>query len=365
MADDILLSLVGLQKVFSGFAAVDEVDLDIREGEFITLLGPSGCGKTTLLRMIAGFERPTAGRLLLEGNDIAQVPPELRPFNMVFQSYALFPHMSVFDNVAYGLRTARVAETAVRSRVIDALDLVGLTDRTDASVQALSGGQQQRVALVRALDNEPRVLLLDEPLGALDLKLRKRMQEELRSIQQRVNTTFVYVTHDQEEALVMSHRIVLIREGRIAQVGTPDEVYHRPESRFVAEFVGEANMLSCTVVGREARDVRVKVDNTAHETVFPHYGEDRLDPGDAGLVAVRPEHLHLAPAEGADIVGTLRASVLLGPVTVHEVALDEGPTLRVQASPSDEAKSGDRVGVEIYPRRGTVVQREESLIGTG
>jgi ABC-type Fe3+/spermidine/putrescine transport system ATPase subunit len=357
--------MVGLRKEFSGFVAVHDFDLDIREGEFITLLGPSGCGKTTLLRMIAGFERPTSGRLLFEGNDIAPVPPELRPFNMVFQSYALFPHMSVFDNVAYGLRTARLAESHVRAQVIDALDLVGLADRTDVSVQALSGGQQQRVALVRALVNEPRVLLLDEPLGALDLKLRKRMQDELRSIQQRVNTTFVYVTHDQEEALVMSHRIVLIRDGRIAQVGTPDEVYHRPESRFVAEFVGDANMLACAVIGREGRDVRVKLEDAGHEAMFPHYGQDRLDAGESGLVAVRPEHMHLAPPEGSDIVGTLRASVLLGPVTVHEVAIRDGPTIRVQASPSDDAHPGDRVGVEIYPRRGTVVRREESTIGTG
>src|SRR5918996_4362045 len=188
-----LLSFRGVRKEFDGVVAVQGVDLDVREGEFITLLGPSGCGKTTLLRMVAGFERPSAGSILLEGRDVAGRPPELRPFNMVFQSYALFPHMSVFDNVAYGLRTAKLAEDEIRRRVSSSLELVGLEDRVGVNVRMLSGGQQQRVALVRALVNEPRVLLLDEPLGALDLKLRKRMQDELRAIQRRITTTFIYV----------------------------------------------------------------------------------------------------------------------------------------------------------------------------
>jgi spermidine/putrescine transport system ATP-binding protein len=358
----VVLSLIGLRKEFGGFVAIHGVDLDVREGEFITLLGPSGCGKTTLLRMIAGFERPTAGRLLLEGEDILRRPPDLRPFNMVFQSYALFPHMTVFDNVAYGLRTSRVTEAEVGRRVADALDLVGLVDRAEVNVQTLSGGQQQRVALVRALVNEPRVLLLDEPLGALDLKLRKRMQDELRAIQRRVNTTFISVTHDQEEALVMSHRIVLIRDGRVVQVGTPDEVYHRPEARFVAEFVGDANLLPCSVLSREGAEVRVKLEDAGHEAAFPQYGDDRLDPGEPGLVAVRPEHLHLTDPGEADIIGSLNTSVLLGPVTVHEVALEDGSTLRVHAGPNDGARPGDRVGVAIYPGRGAVVHREESAI---
>jgi spermidine/putrescine transport system ATP-binding protein len=359
---DTLLRLRGVRKEFDGFVAVRDVDLEVREGEFITLLGPSGCGKTTLLRMISGFERPSAGDILLDGEDIVRNPPELRPFNMVFQSYALFPHMSVFDNVAYGLRTSKIAEDEVRRRVVASLEMVGLEDRAAMSVRTLSGGQQQRVALVRAVVNEPRVLLLDEPLGALDLKLRKRMQEELRAIQRRINTTFIYVTHDQEEALVMSHRIVLIREGRLVQVGTPEDVYHRPQTRFVAEFVGEANMLPCTVVSTEDSRVHVKLDQTGHEGLFPHYGSDRLDPGAPGLLAVRPEHLHLAPPQGADLVGRLSASILLGPVTVHEVVVSEDLTLRVHARAEDEQQVGDRVGVAVLARRGAVVDREESAI---
>jgi ABC-type Fe3+/spermidine/putrescine transport system ATPase subunit len=228
-----LLSLRSLRKVFESLIAVDDFTLEVAEGEFVTLLGPSGCGKTTLLRMIAGFGRPTAGAILLDGVDITRLPPERRPFNMVFQTYALFPHMNVFDNVAYGLRTAKVNENVVRERVLDGLKLVGLEAKATVGVRALSGGQQQRVALVRAIVNEPRLLLLDEPLGALDLKLRKRMQDELRAIQRRIQTTFLYVTHDQEEALVMSHRIVLMREGRVVQVGAPADVYHRPFVRSI------------------------------------------------------------------------------------------------------------------------------------
>jgi spermidine/putrescine transport system ATP-binding protein len=357
-----LLSLRAIRKEFDGLVAVNDIDLDVREGEFITLLGPSGCGKTTLLRILAGFERPTAGRVLLDGEDIKRRPAELRPFNMVFQSYALFPHMTVFDNVAYGLRAAKVSEDEVRRRVMAALELVGLQGREPVNVGALSGGQQQRVALVRALVNEPRVLLLDEPLGALDLKLRKRMQEELRAIQRRINTTFIYVTHDQEEALVMSHRIVLMRDGRIVQVGTPAEVYHRPQSRFVAEFVGDANLLACTVVGREGPLVRVRVDETDHDAEFPHFGTDRLDPGESGLVAVRPEQMRLvAPDEGL-MAGTLEASVLLGSVTVHEVAVGDDAALHVHARPQDAWQIGDRVGVQILEGAGTVVHREESSI---
>lgn len=357
-----LLELRGLRKEFDGLVAIRGIDLDVYEGEFITLLGPSGCGKTTLLRMIGGFERPTVGDILLDGQSIVRDPPELRPFNMVFQSYALFPHMTVFDNVAYGLRTAKIAEDIVRRRVLDALDMVGLRDRADMSVRALSGGQQQRVALVRAIVNEPRVLLLDEPLGALDLKLRKRMQEELREIQRRINTTFIYVTHDQEEALVMSHRVVLMRDGDLVQVGTPEDVYHRPRTRFVAEFVGEANMLPCTIVSTEDGGVRVRLDRTGHEGVFPHYGTERLAVGAPCLLAVRPEHMRLAARGEADMVGRLAASILLGPVTVHEVLVSKDLTLRVHARPEDRQRVGDEVGVAVLPGRGAVVNQEESAI---
>lgn len=357
-----LLSLRGLRKVFDGLVAVDDLSLDVAEGEFVTLLGPSGCGKTTLLRMIAGFERPTAGAILLDGADITRLPPERRPFNMVFQSYALFPHMNVFDNVAYGLRTAKVDEAVVRKRVLEALELVGLEPRATVGVRALSGGQQQRVALVRAIVNEPRVLLLDEPLGALDLKLRKRMQDELRDIQRRIRTTFLYVTHDQEEALVMSHRIVLMRDGRAVQVGRPADVYHRPQTRFVAEFVGEANLLPCLVVGQEAAGVRAKLERGGHVGTFPYFGTGRFRGGDQAMVAVRPEHLRLADAGDADLVGRVAAMVLMGPVTVHEVRLDDGSLVRVQATDGDDTGVDEQVGVRILPGRGVVVEIEESAI---
>jgi spermidine/putrescine transport system ATP-binding protein len=354
--------LRGLRKVFESLIAVDDFTLEVAEGEFVTLLGPSGCGKTTLLRMIAGFGRPTAGAILLDGVDITRLPPERRPFNMVFQTYALFPHMNVFDNVAYGLRTAKLNEDVVRERVLDGLKLVGLEAKATVGVRALSGGQQQRVALVRAIVNEPRVLLLDEPLGALDLKLRKRMQDELRAIQRRIQTTFIYVTHDQEEALVMSHRIVLMRDGRVVQVGAPADVYHRPQTRFVAEFVGEANLLPCLVVAHEPMAVRVKLERGGHVGTFPYFGTRRFRDGDPAMVAVRPEHLRLTEAGDAALVGRLAASVLTGPVTVHEVRLDDGSLVRVQATEGDAARVDNQVGVRFIAERGAVVAHEESAI---
>ena len=357
-----LLSLRGLRKVFDGLVAVDDFTVDVAEGEFVTLLGPSGCGKTTLLRMIAGFERPTAGAILLDGADITRLPPERRPFNMVFQSYALFPHMNVFDNVAYGLRTAGVDENVVRERVFDALKLVGLGAKVTVGVRTLSGGQQQRVALVRAIVNEPRVLLLDEPLGALDLKLRKRMQDELRAIQRRIQTTFLYVTHDQEEALVMSHRIVLMRDGRTVQVGGPADVYQRPQTRFVAEFVGEANLLSCLIIGDEPAGVRAKLERGGHVGTFSYFGSGRFRGGDQAMVALRPEHLRLADLGDAALAGSLAATVLMGPLTVHEVRLDDGSLVRVQAADGDAARVGNQVGVRILPGSGVVVEIEESAI---
>lgn len=355
------LALRGLQKRFGDFVAIADVDLGIRQGEFLTLLGPSGCGKTTLLRMIAGFEQPTQGRILLDGADISDQPPERRPFNMVFQSYALFPHMTVAENVAYGLRIARLPDAEVARRVAEALEMVGLADRRDLPVTALSGGQQQRVALVRALVNEPRVLLLDEPLGALDLQLRKRMQDELRAIQQRISTTFVYVTHDQEEALVLSHRIALMRDGRIVQVGAPADTYHRPQTRFVAEFVGEANLLDCQVSAREGTAVTVKLEVSGAVLAVGYHGEDRLAVGERGLVALRPEHLRLAAVDGAAAQGRLEDTILLGSTSVHEVRLDDGSRLRVLAR-DDDPPPRERVGAAVLPGRGVYVRAEESAV---
>ena len=238
------ISLVDLTKQYREVRAVDRVSLDVAVGEFFSLLGPSGCGKTTTLRMIGGFEQPTAGRIELRGRDVTNDPPERRPVNMVFQNYALFPHLNVFDNVAFGLRRHHVESGEVRQRVGEALELVRLTGLDKRAPDHLSGGQQQRVALARALVCRPTVLLLDEPLGALDLKLRKQLQVELKRIQAEVGITFVYVTHDQEEALTLSDRIAVMRAGRVEQLGTPEELYDRPRTRFVADFVGTTNLLA-------------------------------------------------------------------------------------------------------------------------
>src|SRR5438309_6674203 len=243
------IGLVGVSKRFGTHAAVDDVTLEIAEGECFSLLGPSGCGKTTTLRMVAGFELPDAGRIVLKGNDVTEVPANRRPVNMVFQQYALFPHMSIYDNVAFGLKVKRVPRGEHSERVHEMLRVVELEGLERRRTRQLSGGQQQRVALARALVNKPAALLLDEPLGALDVKLRKQMQFELKRIQAELGTTFVYVTHDQEEALAMSDRIAVMNGGRVEQIGTPREIYERPQTPFVADFVGSLNVLEIADAG--------------------------------------------------------------------------------------------------------------------
>jgi spermidine/putrescine transport system ATP-binding protein len=294
------IELVGVAKQFTSadenVQAVERIDLDIGSGEFFSLLGPSGCGKTTTLRMVAGFEEPTEGKILLYGDDVVAVPPNRRDVNMVFQNYALFPHMSVFDNVAFGLRRKRVDGGEITKRVGEMLELVELRGRERRKPRELSGGQQQRVALARALVNHPRALLLDEPLGALDLKLRQSMQLELKRIQREVGITFVYVTHDQGEALTMSDRIAVMNAGRVEQVGSPREVYEQPRTRFVAGFIGTSNILSgkvsrtvdgCGVI-EVAGDERIVVPLRGATT-------DQL------VVTVRPEKIRLGePAADAD-----------------------------------------------------------------
>jgi spermidine/putrescine transport system ATP-binding protein len=288
-APDVVVQVDTLRKEFGSVLALDDVSLEVRRGEFLTLLGPSGCGKTTLLRIIAGLERPDRGRVSIDGRDVTNVPPERRPLNMVFQGYALFPHLTVFDNVAFGLRLQRLPKAQIRSRVREMLELVRLGEHTDRSPEVLSGGQQQRVALARALAGDPAVLLLDEPLSALDRRVRQSMQEELRAIQLAVGTTFVAVTHDQEEAMSMSSRIVLMDRGRIAQVAGPEELYREPRSSFVARFVGDANMFEGTIVRADGRTIfdgdglRISLGGDALE------GPSRL--------MIRPEALMLWPSE--------------------------------------------------------------------
>ena len=296
--------LEGVRKEFADVAAVDGVDLDIRAGEFFSMLGPSGSGKTTCLRMIAGFERPTSGRVLLHGEDVTRVPPYDRDVNTVFQDYALFPHMTVAENVEYGLMVKKVGRSDRRTRAQDALRMVRLEGFEKRKPSQLSGGQRQRVALARALVNQPSVLLLDEPLGALDLKLRQEMQVELKSIQQRVGLTFIYVTHDQEEALTMSDRMAVMNAGRIEQIGSPAEVYEDPVSPFVAGFVGTSNVLT----GDAATAVS----------------------GSSNPITVRPEKIRMLDAtdSAADgectITGHVEAVIYLGAVTRYRVRLDVG-----------------------------------------
>jgi putative spermidine/putrescine transport system ATP-binding protein len=306
---DVAVRLEGVVKRFGDVAAVDGVDLDVRDGEFFSMLGPSGSGKTTMLRMIAGFELPTAGRILLHGRDVTSIPPFDRDVNTVFQDYALFPHMSVGDNVGYGLVVRKVPKTERQTRVTEALRMVRLDGYERRKPSQLSGGQRQRVALARALVNRPRLLLLDEPLGALDLKLREEMQVELKAIQQQVGVTFIYVTHDQEEALTMSDRLAVFNKGRIEQVGAPADVYERPTTRFVAGFVGTSNLIRDDVA----------------ESIL----------GVQGTFTIRPEKIHIREPEGpiaADETatpGVVRDVAYLGPDTRYIVALDAGGELVV------------------------------------
>ncbi len=282
-----VVELKGVEKRFGTFTALQRMDLTIREGEFFTLLGPSGCGKTTTLRLIAGFELPSDGQILIAGQDVSQVPAHLRPVHTVFQNYALFPHMSVLDNVAFPLTVRRMAKAQRLERARAALDLVQMGAFYGRKPSQLSGGQQQRVALARALVNEPRVLLLDEPLGALDLKLRKEMQAELKAMQRRLGITFVFVTHDQEEALTMSDRIALMKGGEIVQLDTPTGLYDRPVNAYVADFIGETNMIPARVVRTDGDATLVE----AMGTRLRVSGTQGTPPGGEGQLAIRPERV--------------------------------------------------------------------------
>jgi spermidine/putrescine transport system ATP-binding protein len=333
-----------LTKRFDEALAVDAIDATINAGEFFSLLGPSGCGKTTTLRMIAGFERPTAGEILLDGADVAQVPPHRRNVHTVFQNYALFPHLDVFDNVAFGLRRRRVGKEEVRRRVPEAIRLVELTGLEGRRPQQLSGGQQQRVALARALVLRPAVLLLDEPLGALDAKIRKQLRMELKALQEEVGITFVFVTHDQEEALSMSDRVAVMNAGRIEQVGTPADVYESPATVFVADFLGISNLMDATAIERGAGWCQVAV------------GEFRLragcgDLGAAGPVKVvaRPERLALLE-HGADadncLPGMIERTVYVGSSLQVIVRVATGAQLQASIANTGETE-GYRQGTPV------------------
>jgi spermidine/putrescine transport system ATP-binding protein len=332
------VSLQGVTKRFGDFAAVQGMDLDIPRGEFFTMLGPSGCGKTTTLRVIAGFEEPSEGTVLLDGDDVTALPPFKRPTNTVFQSYALFPHMSVEKNVAFGLERRGGSRDEVRKRVGDELERVGLSAEAKRKPRQLSGGQQQRVALARALVNRPAVLLLDEPLGALDLKLRKQLQVELKRIQGEVGITFVYVTHDQEEALTMSDRIAVMNRGVVEQMDIPEEIYERPRTTFVAGFIGVSNLMPGEVVSSASGVSEIRLD--AGPTV--RTGAAGAAAGERAHAVVRPEKLELhalngAAADGrASVEGQVESSLYLGTATQVIVRLGDGTRMTVLVPNIDE-----------------------------
>ena len=335
--------------------AVRGLDLDIREGEFLTLLGPSGCGKTTTLRMIAGFVLPSSGTVYLGDKDVTRLAPNKRDIGMVFQDYALFPHMTISENIAFGLTERRIDKSVIGRRVKELLNLVQLADVEERYPPELSGGQQQRIAVARAVAYSPRVLLMDEPLGALDLKLREAMQTEIRQIQQRLGTTTIYVTHDQTEAMHMSDRIVVMKDGRIEQTGSAEEIYNRPRTRFVADFIGQINLLDGAVVGCEngfavvdVNGVRVRIEGASEAR------------GNV-IVGIRPQHLALAPNGVAApdcnmLPGRIKGRTFSGNLVHIEVELDGGQNVTIETRPEDETgDAGTKVSVQWRPERSTVL----------
>ncbi len=337
MDNEHLIDLKGISKEFDGVTVLNNIDLYIRKKEFMTLLGPSGCGKTTTLRIIAGFEYPSEGTVYFDGKDVSSVPAYKRRVNTIFQKYALFPHLNVQENIAFGLKLKKMPKDEIRKKVDRMLDLVNLSGYGKRGVDALSGGQQQRVAIARALVNEPEVLLLDEPLGALDLKLRKEMQLELKDMQQRLGITFLYVTHDQEEALTMSDTVVVMRDGNILQIGDPKKIYDEPANAFVADFIGESNILRGTMV----RDELVHFSGTDFPCVDMGFGENR--PVD---VVVRPEDIMIVGEDIGQIRGVVKSVLFKG---VHyEMMIDTGETT-FKVHSTIMQPQGSRVGLSIVP----------------
>ncbi len=358
-----IIELKKVTKIYDGTAVVDNIDLYIRKGEFVTLLGPSGCGKTTTLRMIAGFEKPDDGEILLGGKDITSIPPYLRPINTVFQRYALFPHLNVYDNIAYGLKLKRVknvyqdkngkrvekveklSKKVIDEKVSRALKMVDLEEFEKRDVTTLSGGQQQRIAIARAIVNEPQILLLDEPLGALDLKMRQDMQIELKEMHKKLGITFIYVTHDQEEALTMSDTIVVMNDGVIQQIGTPKDIYNEPKNSFVADFIGESNIMSGTIVG----DRKVRFIGHVFDMVDDFDLHEKVD------VVVRPEDVFLVNKDKGQVNGKIISSVFKG---VHyEMTFLVGKT-EIIIQDTVEREVGEEVSIIIKPDDIHIMKKE-------
>lgn len=332
-----IIELKHISKTFEdGFTAVKDLDLQIRRGEFVTFLGPSGCGKTTTLRMIAGFDLPTEGEILLNGSSITHLPPNKRPVNTVFQRYALFPHMNVYDNIAFGLKQKKMPKDAIDRKVASVLDLVDLEGFEKRRISTLSGGQQQRVAIARALVNEPQILLLDEPLGALDLKMRKEMQLELKAMHDQLGITFIYVTHDQEEALTMSDKIVVMSEGKVQQIGTPEDIYNEPSNAFVADFIGDSNIFNGIMTGK----LKARFCGGEFECV------DDIEKGTQITAVVRPEDVIITTPEEGTICGRVVSVIFKG---IHyEITVESGRNEMVIQS-TKSAAVGDLVGMCIEP----------------
>lgn len=337
MADNII-ELRHISKVYSdnGFKAVDDFNLEVKRGEFVTFLGPSGCGKTTTLRMIAGFEMPTSGEILLNGEDISQLPANKRPINTVFQRYALFPHMNIYDNIAFGLKLKKLPKEEIRKKVKRVLDIVDLEGFENRKISTLSGGQQQRIAIARALVNEPEILMLDEPLGALDLKMRQEMQIELKHMHDELGITFIYVTHDQEEALTMSDKIVVLSEGRIQQIGTPEDIYNEPQNAFVADFIGESNIFKGIMTGH------MKVRFCGGEFI----GMDDVPEGTLVDVVVRTEDVIITKPEDGIIEGEVVSVIFKG--MHYEVTVESGKYEMVIRTTKCYSV-GERIGMKLEP----------------
>ena len=342
-----LIRLRNLCMAFDDELVLDNINLYINDSEFLTLLGPSGCGKTTTLRIIGGFTTPTSGDVTFDGVRINDVPPHKRQINTVFQKYALFPHLDVFENIAFGLRIAKVPEEEIRQRVTEMLEVVSLKGFDRRRIDQLSGGQQQRVAIARALVNRPKVLLLDEPLGALDLRLRKDMQNELKRIQQQMGITFIYVTHDQEEALTMSDTVVVMDKGRIQQIGTPEDIYNEPKNAFVADFIGESNILNGTMV----RDNVVKM----YGKEFPCV-DGGFAPNEPVDVVIRPEDIDIVPVEQGQLAGTVTNVTFKG--MQYDIIVDfRGFKWLIQTT--DHSPVGARIGVKIDPDGFHIMKKSE------
>ena len=331
------IELVNITKEYNGVTVLDNLNLYIKENEFLTLLGPSGCGKTTTLRIIGGFEEPTQGKVLFEGKDITNVPPYERQINTVFQKYALFPHLDVYDNIAFGLKIKKLPKDEIDKRVREMLRLVNLQGFERRSIDSLSGGQQQRIAIARALVNEPKVLLLDEPLGALDLKLRKDMQIELKNMQKRVGITFIYVTHDQEEALTMSDTIVVMDKGLIQQIGTPVDIYNEPKNAFVAKFIGESNI----------------IDGIMHEDFLIEFSGKKFKCVDKGFeknedvdVVIRPEDLEIVPVDQGDLKGLVESVTFKG---VHYEMIVKSKDFEWMIHSTIMKPIGTEIGMTVLP----------------